>query len=887
MELIHYGTKRHSGRYPWGSGKDPYQRNKDFMDYVHGLEKEGLSTKEISEHLGMSIEEVRNAKSIAKEELHMANLSRALRLQEKGYTNTKIGELMDMPESSVRSLLSSVNDEKKTIISKTADILKKEVSEKGYLDVGIGAELHMGIARTKLKAALQKLRDQEDYTIHYVQIEQLGTGKKTSVMVLAKPGTSYSEVYKNRYDVKGIESYSEDGGRSYLGLEPIKSVSSNRIHIRYDEDGGTDRDGVIEIRRGVPELNLGQNRYAQVRIGVDDSHFLKGMAIYSDDMPEGVDIIYNTNKKRGTPKESVFKEMKADKNNPFGSTVKQKHYIDPKTGKSELSALNIVNEEGDWGGWSRTISSQILSKQSPKLAQKQLGIAYDIKKSEYDEIMSLTNPTVRKTLLQSFADDCDASAVSLKAAALPRQANHVILPFPKMKENEVYAPNYRNGERIVLIRHPHGGIFEIPELVVNNKYPPAKKVIGNSRDAIGISPKVASQLSGADFDGDTVIAIPNDRKHIRTSKPLAQLKDFEPRLAYPYYEGMKVLSEDLKQRKMGEVSNLITDMTIKGASHDEIARAVKHSMVVIDATKHKLNYRQSFEDNGISALQRKYQSETTRGGASTLISRAKSRQMVEQRKVGYSIDPETGEKIFRKTRAQRVDITGKPVVDKEGKVMMKLEKSTKMAETKDAYSLSSGTEIESIYADHANRLKELGNQARKDILSTPNLVYSPQAKKIYEAEVSSLTSKLNMAKKNAPLEREAQRKANIFVKENKKRLEELENRELTSEEVKKMKGQALTEARSRVGAHKERVSITPKEWEAIQAGAISNNTLADILKNTDLDIIKQYATPRTSIGMTPAKINKAKAMLDRGYTQAEVADVLRVSTSTLFNAVSS
>lgn len=23
--LIHYGTPRHSGRYPWGSGKDPYQ----------------------------------------------------------------------------------------------------------------------------------------------------------------------------------------------------------------------------------------------------------------------------------------------------------------------------------------------------------------------------------------------------------------------------------------------------------------------------------------------------------------------------------------------------------------------------------------------------------------------------------------------------------------------------------------------------------------------------------------------------------------------------------------------------------------------------------------------------------------------------------------------
>lgn len=26
-ELEHYGTPRHSGRYPWGSGENPYQRN--------------------------------------------------------------------------------------------------------------------------------------------------------------------------------------------------------------------------------------------------------------------------------------------------------------------------------------------------------------------------------------------------------------------------------------------------------------------------------------------------------------------------------------------------------------------------------------------------------------------------------------------------------------------------------------------------------------------------------------------------------------------------------------------------------------------------------------------------------------------------------------------
>ena len=30
--LMHYGTPRHSGRYPWGSGENPYQRNGDFYE---------------------------------------------------------------------------------------------------------------------------------------------------------------------------------------------------------------------------------------------------------------------------------------------------------------------------------------------------------------------------------------------------------------------------------------------------------------------------------------------------------------------------------------------------------------------------------------------------------------------------------------------------------------------------------------------------------------------------------------------------------------------------------------------------------------------------------------------------------------------------------------
>lgn len=37
--LLHYGTPRHSGRYPWGSGDSPYQRSGDFLSRVDELKK--------------------------------------------------------------------------------------------------------------------------------------------------------------------------------------------------------------------------------------------------------------------------------------------------------------------------------------------------------------------------------------------------------------------------------------------------------------------------------------------------------------------------------------------------------------------------------------------------------------------------------------------------------------------------------------------------------------------------------------------------------------------------------------------------------------------------------------------------------------------------------
>lgn len=873
-ELVHYGILRKSGRYPWGSGENPHQRNKQFLTYVDQLHKKGLSETEIAKGLGITTTQLRASKAIAKTEQRQSQISMATRLKEKGMSNIAIGERMGLNESSVRALLDPANQAKTDILNTTSDMLKDNVDKKGFIDIGSGVENHIGISATKLNTAVAML-EEEGYVVHKFSVEQVGTGMKTNMKVLCPPGTTYPDVLNNKDQINLINDYSEDGGRTYLGLETPKAVSSKRLEVRYGPDGGSDKDGVIELRRGVDDISLGNAKYAQVRISVDGTHYLKGMAMYSDDLPDGVDMIFNTNKTSTGNKMDALKKMKDDEDNPFGAVVRQRHFLNSK-GEQELSAINIVNEEGDWGRWSRTLSSQMLSKQSPSLAKEQLGLSFLSKKDQYDEIMSLTNPTVRKKLLDSFADDADSASVHLKAAALPRQRTHVILPINSVKETEIYAPNYRNGEKVVLIRFPHGGKFEIPELTVNNRQREAGSVLKNAIDAVGINSKVASRLSGADFDGDTVLVIPNNSRKVRTSKSLEGLKDFDPQTAYPKYSGMKPMSARTKQLKMGDVSNLITDMTIRGASDSELARAVRHSMVVIDAEKHKLNWKQSAIDNGISELKSKYQ-KGPRSGASTLISQASAEIRVPDRKPrsaakGGPIDIRTGRKVYEET--------GASYKNKAGKTVTKTVKSTKMAEARNAYSLSSGTHMESIYADHANKLKALANQARKDSYSTPSLKYSPSAKAAYSKEVATLNGKLNAALKNQPLERKSQLLANTVVSAKRQA-----NPHLEAEDIKKIKGQALNEARSRTGAKKPDILITQAEWNAIQAGAISNNKLVQILNKSDLDQVKKLANPRSQTGLSGSKLARAKSMLSAGYTQAEVADALGISTSTLNQAI--
>jgi len=889
LYLEHYGTPRKSGRYPWGSGGDEPgkvspTRNKDFTDYYNDMKSQGLSEKEIAEGIGYTVQQLRQRKSIARNEKRQSDIDMAVRLHEKGYSNGAIAERMGLAgESSARSLIAASQKEERDILKTTSEMLKAEVAEKTIVDIGAGTENLVGITKTRLGTAVAMLQDQ-GYTVHKFDEEQAGTGLMTKYKVLCPPGMTQKEAWARRGETRIIGHVSDDGGRTNYGLLPPLSIHPDRVGIVYKEDGGDKSDGVIFVRPGVKDVNLDKALYAQVRVKVGEDRYLKGMAMYKDDLPPGIDLQFNTNKSKDTSKRDVMKPTTDDPNNPFGSSLKRqiikkdangKPLLD-KNGHEQLeSAMNLVHEEGDWANWSKTISTQMLSKQSPTLARNQLNMTYEQRLKDFKDISSLTNPTIKKNLLEKFADGTDSAAVHLDAAGLKDQGWHSILPISTMKPTEVYAPNYNNGDRVVLIRFPHGGTFEIPELTVNNNHKEAKGLIGGARDAVGIHHSVAERLSGADFDGDTVLVIPNMSKRIKTSPGLEGLKNFDPKSAFPKYEGMPVMTPRQKGMEMGNISNLITDMTIHGAPNEHIARAVRHSMVVIDAEKHELNYKESARVNNIAELKERYQG-SKRAGASTLISRATAQEMVPERRLarvseGGPINKATGEINYVPTN--RINYrTGAP----------KKVRSTKLGETKDAHTLVSGTTgttMERIYADHSNKLKDLANLARKEAVNTPRAKKNPSATKVYAKEVESLNAKLHIAQRNAPLERQAQiiAQATYRARRDEKPL-------MDEAEKKKIKFQALEQARARTGAQKSQVKFTPDEWEAIQAGAISDTKLETILKHADIDSVRQMATPKPGKLMTSAKTKRAEDMIALGYTRKQIADALGVSITTLDEA---
>lgn len=917
----------------------------------------------------------------------------------KEYTNSEIGRIMGMNESSVRSLLETGSKGNQNRTTNVANRLKEAVAEKGYIDVGAGVELNLGISQDGLNTSIEMLK-QEGYSIKVLHVDQVSAsnGQQTTFRVLCPPGKNGNELYS---DLTLIKTVDDPNGISEaatkVGLGPAPKVALSRIEIKYDEDGGTARDGMIQIRAvrdengnlvpACKDLSLGNAKYAQVRIAVEGGRYIKGMAVYSEDITS--DILVNSNKSKSKGVDGALKEMKEGTTNPFGAAVIQTEYKDDQ-GNPVRSAINIVgsgesdaHREGAWGDWSKNLPAQFLAKQNYPLVKQQLTNQVKIMEDSLNDIKKINNPVVKRKMLIDFGDQADAAAVDLKAAPIGGQKTHVLLPVTSLKDNEIYAPNFPNGTTVALVRFPHAGPFEIPVCKVNNNNKEAKSFMKNATDAVGINQSVAQKLSGADFDGDTAIVIPMTRKNsqgefetvtaIKATASLEKLKGFDPTAEYgldnPRFSSMYTVdsqgkkhptykyfkTEADKGREMGVVSNLITDMYAKGCeSTEELADAVRYSMVVIDAKKHELNYKQAEKDYHIKELKQKYQRNIDPNtgkethGVSSLLSRSKSPRNVDSRALWSGdregdIDPVTGEKIYREPSRkaykqtgswQKVeapkgytyidsqgkerkskwlrDSNGKEVLATQGGKIVQGKDGTYtydpgktredrknvwvstgytrrqqevpyMEKVKDATELLSDhpNKIEQEYAKYANHMKALGNQARLEALSVGHITVNSEAKKKYSKEVKELNEALVEAKKNAPKERQAQLIATSRIN-----AELDEHPEYESDDKRKLKGRALNDARNEVGARKSRVKFTKDQWEAINAGAVSESTLTALLKNADKDSYMSLALPKTE-RISASKKSTVRALYNSGWTQEQIADFLDLSTSSISSIVNS
>ncbi len=1034
---------RGSGRYPWGSGNRKHQHSWDIMSRIDKMHAEGKTDKEIAKELGWTMEQYNKEtgkvetvgntsrykaeKEIAVHEVAMDKHDELVWYRThddprtgKPYTTSEIARLMGFPnESSLRSYEKSSKNSADSPLFIAADKVKEACATTGYLDVGKGANLYLDITEDRMKTVLevckregyevandvhsQQLGNADNYTTRKILVspEELAANPDKSAMQLAYNAVKTNKV-ERFYDETDFElNAQKDGTEQHY--DPVR-ISPSRIQVKYAEQNGAAKDGVIEIAAKLdkdgnivprsPDLCLGYRpdgelaRYAQIRIAVDGGKelagpenptggkYIKGMAVYNLDLPEGTDILVNSNKSESKGLAKALKSMEEGKENPFGAATIQQWYTDPKTGEKKLSAIQIVGAttmddhdahiEGRWAQWSKNLPAQFLSKQNLSLAKQQLKTDVLKKEDEFESIMSIQQPVVKRQLLIDFADSCDKSAEELKGAPLPGQKTHVMLASTTLKDNECYCANYDTGTTVALIRFPHTGPFEIPVVKVNNRNKEVREMIGKTPlDAIAVNKNVADKLSGADFDGDNVIVIPMSRKNadgsfdktvnIKAQETLKALQNFSveeygidsPRFkdmvgrdGKPTYKYPK--TEKAKGTEMGKITNLITDMYAAGCDDtDELARAVKYSMVIIDAKKHELNYTQAYKDLGIKELEKKYQTKENgkSGGANSLISKATSEIEVPKMEWRYGdIDEATGRKVMTAPQ-QTTKVVRKPVyaeapadyrwIDNEGnphkskyfkdkdgnkivetytgkvektkdgnykyvagdgkqkwvddKEVTRTMKVTRMANAQDASELLSKnpSKMELTYRDYANHMKTMANEARKAAVGIEtSYPLDPKAKKEYAEEVASLNAKLVKAKKNAIRERQAQSLATSRVNAEMDANPGMYN---DSDDRKKLRDRALKQARFDCNAQKDRVTFTEKEWEAVERKAVSATTLSELLRNADSVEYTRLAMPKSNT-ISTAKRSRIKALAAQGYSQEEIAKMVDgVSTSSVSN----
>ena len=239
--LEHYGMPRRSGRYPWGSGEDPYQHSIDFIGRIDALKKKGWTEtpENIKKQFGLTTTEYSREKRLANNVRKMSQIKTAIRLRDKeGMGATEIGRKMGVRESTVRGWFKQDEEGSVYQAKKTAEFLKDKVKEKGgMIDIGKNVEVELGISREKLDTAVLML-EKQGYHRYVGRVPQhTNVNQKTTQIVLAAPERKHAEIFK--YDkVKTINDYvSKDNGETFeKKFTYPSSMDSKRLKVRYADD---------------------------------------------------------------------------------------------------------------------------------------------------------------------------------------------------------------------------------------------------------------------------------------------------------------------------------------------------------------------------------------------------------------------------------------------------------------------------------------------------------------------------------------------------------------------------------------------------------------------------------------------------------------------------
>lgn len=866
----------------WGTKEHPYDTANAFLEALAQFKAGGGTDKEFGDYLGLSSSNFRDMKSAAKNDVLSENIKSLNDMINRGNSLRSAAAALGVPEATARGWLSTKSNKGGSQIDSITSELRNMLADGKYVDIGEGSEYILGVSTEKLRAAVKKLETEGYHVINYYQ-RQMTSINKTQMKVLVPADVESVDVRKDKSKISPPLFYMDSSTGKAEKFERPRSISSNRVQVLAADDPhplggvGIDRDGLIEVRRGVPELSLGKANYAQVRILVDGNKYLKGMCVYAPEgsLPDGIDVRFNSNKPTA---EKGYKEAKSNPNNPFGANIKeddelmlaQRHYID-KDGNRQLSCLNIVSEEGTWFEWSKSLASQVLSKQRIDVIKRQLDSSLNANYRSYLKIMEIENEDIRAKMLDDLAGKIDQNAVALKGAAFNRQAAHVIIPNPDLKPGEIYAPNYRDGESCVLIRFPHGGLFEIPAVKVNNKSKSSKELIGNSIDAICMNPVDAKTLSGADFDGDTVQVIPNNDGAMIRMEAQKDLQDFDPGIYklgnYPNEKPLK--NKERGYQYMGSITNLITDMSMMGADVKDLVAATKFSMVAIDAWKHGYAVKPAWKELGIDDLIKKYRH--GKRGASTIISRTKSPVYVpEQRLVTnkYEVpkdrlkDWEAGKPVYIPTGRKKFDKkTGEYVV-----AQMTVDKGSVQDPRNLVGHLSPK---EDVYADFAYNMHELANSCRKEARMAAAYQKDVNATNKYADAVESIKAKVISRKRKSPYERLAQliAEADLQVKIS-------DAPELTDnpKELKKAAAASLERARKKIQLTDVDITLTDEEWEALFSNALTSDMFNYVLRHCDPIELSKRALHESDPVMSENMVKRINEMSKNGYSRLEIAE---------------